>query len=102
MEERWNKLREFLINVSGCPNCYFIVPSGVKMQYPCIKVSISGDQARYADNKKYMSKLRWTLTVIYREAFCSITTVLDELKYCRFEHPYFADNLNHSVYTLYF
>lgn len=102
MEERWNKLRKFLTDVCGCPNCYFIIPSGVKMKYPCIKVSISGDQIRYANNKKYMRKLRWTLTVIYRESFCPITELLEELDYCRFEDQYFADNLNHSVYTLYF
>lgn len=85
------------------PNVYFDPPSGVQMQYPCIRFQRDGSDKEYADNTNYRRTRRYQLTFIARDP--DEEGILDEIEslpYCSADRSYKADNLNHDVFIIYF
>lgn len=102
MASRLN-LHEELCGLLGSRSVYFQPPSSVRMNYPCIKYSLSGIDSKSANDAKYNSVNRYELIVIDSNPDSDIhVKILNHFPMCRFDHPYVADNLNHFVLTLYY
>lgn len=93
-----SKLEELL----GSKNVYYQPPASVQMAYPAIKYSKSKIDSTFANNKKYLNKTRYEITVIDRLPDNPVIEKILELPYSEHDRSYPADNLNHDVITLYY
>jgi hypothetical protein len=94
-------LQAKLEKILGSGNVYFQPPA--RMNYPCIKYSLSGIATKRADNAIYNSINRYEVIVIDYDPDSTIhTKILESFRMCSFDRAYKANNLNHFVLTLYF
>lgn len=100
--DRRLSLQEILVNILGSNNVYFQPPETIKLQYPCIVYERSNIDNQYADNRAYMSMVRYSLTLITRSPESDLVKEILELPYCSYDRYYAADTLNHDVFTLYY
>lgn len=101
MEARRLKLQSKLEELLGSRNVYYNPPTNLKMEYECIRYSLSDIRIEYADDIKYSKMKQYDLIVISRVSDPEIVDKLLELPYCSMGSPYKADNLNHYPLTLY-
>lgn len=94
-------LQCLLEEILGSPNVYYSPPSGLKMNYPCFRYRLTNARTDSADNIPYMIQKRYTLTYISADPDSVIVDKLIELPYCSFDRTYTANNLTHSVFTIY-
>lgn len=91
-----------LSGIPGVKKAYYRPPS-IRMEYPCIKYDLEGDDPAYADNIPYIDPKRWSVIVIDENPDSEIPERLrSSFQYCSFDRIYEAENLNHFVYTIYF
>jgi hypothetical protein len=82
---------------------YFQPPASLRMEYPCIKYSLSGIDIKRADNIAYNRTNQYQVTVIDPDPDSVIPSqLIERFPKIRFDRPYTADNLNHYVFTLYY
>lgn len=94
-------LQCLLEEILGNSNVYYSPPSGLKMKYPCIKYNLVNAAVDSADNIAYMIRKRYTLIHISADPDSVIVDKLITLPYCSFDRTYTANNLTHSVFTIY-
>lgn len=96
------ELHEELCELLGSKNVYFQPPESLKMQYPCIRYSISGIPKINANDKVYVKTCTtYTLTVIDTDPDSDISTrILTHFPMTRFDRTYTSNNLNHHVLTV--
>lgn len=85
---------------NGTPHVYHNRPSQTKLQYPCIVYKMSGLPDEHADNLRYFEHREYQLTVIDGDPDSKLREKVAQLKWCRFDRSYVADDLNHFVFTL--
>ena len=96
-------LQSELETILGTRNVYFNPPASVRMKYPCIRYSRSGITDRHADNLRYTSCNQYEVIVIDPDPDSALPdTILTHFQMCRFDRTYVADNLCHSVLTIYY
>lgn len=100
--DRRLSLQETLVSILGSNNVYFQPPETTKLQYPCIIYERSDIDEKYADNRAYMSMVRYSLTLITRSPESDLVNAILELPYCSYDRYYAADTLNHDVFTIYY
>ena len=87
----------------GTRNVYFNPPASVLMKYPCIRYSRSTVVAEHADDRVFKTTNQYEIVVIDPDPESEIADmILDHFPMCRFNRTYTADNLLHSVLTLYY
>ena len=86
----------------GNANVYFQPPSDSKMSYPAIVYRRDQIYIEHADNKPYCNKNRYQVTIIDRDPDSDIPDKVAELPTCSFDRSFTAENLNHTVFNLYF
>ena len=96
------ELQEMLCNILGSKNVYFQPPSSTQMKYPAIRYSISDIQNTFADNTVYGQTKVYQLMVIDKNPESLIVDAISKLPTCRFVRSYTADNLNHTIFTIYY
>lgn len=95
-------LNNLLILTLGSNHVYFQPPPSVKMAYPCIVYSLSGDDAKFADDSLYSVTKKYSVTVIDRDPDSSIPDRVRKLPLCSFDRHYVADNLYHYSFSIYY
>lgn len=81
---------------------YFQPPTNITMSYPCIIYGLDGDRTKRANNRLYSRTKRYQVMVIDRNPDSELPDKVIELPLCKFDRFYTADNLNHTVFTLFF
>lgn len=94
-------LQTLLEDLIESDQVYFQAPGKQKMKYPAIVYEHSANSNRFADDKKYIRKRRYTVTVIDRDPDSEIADKVSDLPYCEMIRHFTSDNLNHYVYNLY-
>lgn len=84
------------------PAVYFQPPESVKMSYPAIVYGLDEIKNTYADGGVYLSRRRYSVTVIDQDPDSLIVGKVAALPTCRFNRHYERDNLNHDVFTIFF
>jgi hypothetical protein len=84
------------------PNVYFQPPANLQMAYPCIVYEMDNARTEFAGNRPYMYTKRYQVTVIDRDPDSVIPDTLAWLEKTTFDRHFTANNLHHSVFTLYF
>ena len=95
-------LQTLLESLLGSRNVYFQPPASVSMQYPCIVYSRAAVDTKYANDKKYLQKKRYSITVIDKNPDSLIPDKVGGLPLCSFDRHFKTDNLNHDIYSLYY
>lgn len=97
------KLHEELCNIPDVKKVYFQPPQSVRMEYPCIRYSFGAPDQKYANDMNYQHTKRYDGVVIDRNPESGIPDqLLKQFPMCRLGTPYFADNLNHFPFTIYY
>lgn len=95
-------LHSLLQNLLGAPNVYYQSPSNVKMVYPAIRYELNDIYIAPADDTAYLKKRQYLITVIDKKPDNPVIDKILELPMSSFVRPYVADNLYHTVLSLYF
>lgn len=95
-------LHKKLCDILGTQYVYFQPPESVKMNYPAIVYGLDAIQNTDADDRVYLSRRKYTVTVIDRDPDSVFVGKVATLPTCRYNRHYKKDNLNHDVFSLYF
>lgn len=90
------KLHEF------CDNVYYQPPAGFQLKYPCIIYERRTGDSLYADDSPYKFDYCYTVTYIDPDPDSVIPLKLSMLPMCKMDRCFTSDNLNHSVFILYY
>ena len=93
-----NELKTLL----GSQNVYYQAPESVRMEYPAIRYTRSDVDSRFANDKPYIHKNKYEITVIDRKPDNQVIDKLLKLPMCTYNRHYTADNLHHDVISLYY
>ena len=96
------ELHEKLKSLLGSKNVYYQAPESVKMEYPAIRYTKSDIDTKHANDKPYIHKKKYTITVIDGKPDNAVIDKILELPMCSYDRHYTANNLNHDVLTLYY
>lgn len=84
------------------PNVYFQPPESIKLSYPAIVYQLSSIDHQYADNKTYVGKRRYQVTLISKNPDDELVDkIINSFELCKFDRFYTANNMNHFVFILY-
>lgn len=72
------------------------------MQYPCIVYQMDNARTEFAGNLPYVYEKRYQITVIDPDPDSKIPDRIARLQTSLFNQHFTANNLHHSVFTLYF
>lgn len=100
--DRRTELDAIFRSIAGDDHVYFQPPSSVKMKYPAIRYKRTRIDTMHADNLPYKSTIGYEVTVIDRNPDSEITKAVMKLPLCSHNRNYFADNLNHDVFVIYY
>ena len=100
--ERRIELNSILKEILGSDNVYYQPPENLKLKFPCIIYELEGKDVKFADNGKYMSKRKYSVTIVDKNPDTEIPERLEQLPLTRFNRRYVADNIYHSVYSIYY
>jgi len=95
-------LQVILEALLGNTNVYFQPPNNVQMLYPSIVYQRDMYDVRHANDKVYRRQTRYQVTVIDRDPDSPVPDRIADLPLCSFDRFFIADNLNHSVFNLFF
>lgn len=95
-------LHALLVAAVGSRNVYFQPPEGFKMSYPCIVYERERIESDHADNKPYLHRKRYSVTVIDKDPESEIPERIAAFPYCRHDRHFINDNLHHDIFTLYY
>lgn len=96
------ELHELLCSVLGTRNVYYQPPQNVMLQYPCIIYTLDNISVKNADNSMYKKDKRYSVTVIDKNPDSELPDKILELSLCQFDRRYVADNLYHTVFSIYY
>lgn len=99
---RRQELQSELERLLGSRSVYYQPPPSVRMAYPAIRYEKADIDTRYANNKKYINKTLYNITVIDRLPDNQVIEKILELPYSEYDRWYASDNLNHDVIKLYY
>lgn len=103
MASRLN-LQTMLETLIGSENVYFQPPGSgdPNMMYPAIIYNLNDIKNDHANNDVYNQIVAYKLTVIDEDPDSVIVEKVSKLKMCSFVTKYTADELNHTVFKLFF
>ena len=101
-EKKRREFHELLKRVSGLDRVYFQAPQKTRLTYPCIIYDVSYQRITHADNRPYVNRPRYNVTVIYENPDCGIPYRVAEISSASFDRTFKADGLYHTSYSIYF
>lgn len=82
-------------------NVYFQPPASVKMEYPCIRYRYADIDSTFANNRPYITRPRFEVIYISRTMDEEMLEKLSSFPKCLCDRSYTAENLYHTVFTIY-
>jgi hypothetical protein len=101
MDRRWH-LQAKLESILGSTNVYYQPPETIRMQYPCIVYTRRDIETIRADNRNYLSNIRYDITLISRDPDEPVLFDLIQLDKCQYDRHYVSNGLHHDTLTLYY
>lgn len=84
------------------PKVYYQPSETTKLVYPCITYGLEGELPDFADNIRYISSDRYSITVIDRNPDSDLWRKVLELPHTALETSMVIDQLYHWNITLYY
>lgn len=92
------ELHSTLLSIT--PNVYYQTPPNIQMEYPAIIYTRKKIDNKVANNKPYMTTRSYEVTVVDWDPDSPIVDKLALLDGCEHDRHYYADGLNHDVFTI--
>lgn len=104
IREQREAIQELLESVEGVKKVYYQPPESVKLKYPCIIYDMDSLNTKHADNSRYLSIPKFSITLIDFDPESEIQREILDLDGCRisFNRHFTSDNLHHWSYDLYY
>ena len=96
------QLQNLLEDILGSRNVYFQPPENLAMKYPAIVYNVDDGDTIFADNAPYRYSKRYMVTYIDADPDSDVPDKIAMLPMCRFSRAYAVDNLNHTVFNIFF
>lgn len=96
------ELQALLEELLGSDKVYFQEPPSLLMSYPCIVYKRERIDIKHANNFPYKKENRYALTVIDKNPDSLIPDKVSSLPKVSYSRFFTANNLNHTVFYLYF
>lgn len=96
------ELQKELETLLGSRNVYYQAPESVKMEYPAIRYIKSDIDTKFANDKAYLHKKKYEITVIDRKPDNPVIDKILAMPMSTFNRYYPAENLHHDVIILYY
>lgn len=96
-----NELLTALMPEGAAANVYHKPPSNLVMKYPCIRYAQNDEDVAHADNFPYRRVKRWEITII-EKSDSGLVDKIASLPMSSWNRAFTAENLNHTVYNLFF
>ena len=96
------EFHEILCEILGSRNVYFQPPASIAIQYPCILYMIKSKKPEFANDFKYQLRDCYDVIYVDRDPDSDVPDRISDLELSAFDRHYIADNLHHSVYSVYF
>lgn len=100
--DRRPELHAKLVDFLGSGHVYFQPPETVKLVYPCIIYNLDNFDVKRANNRLYLGRDRYAVTIVSRDPDEPAVRKLLEWEYCSFNRFFTADNLNHWTFEIYY
>lgn len=100
MDQLQQMLTEYLGD--AVQKVYIQPPAGMQMVFPCVTITRSPGNTKFADNLPYRHQKRYLLTAIADDPDSGLYELLVKLPRCIHDRSFPADNLNHDVFTIFF
>ena len=98
-----NKLLLTLSQINPIISVYFSAPTNLSLRYPAAIYKRDGMDRKNANDRVYLKRCKYTLTIIDDTPIKSyIDLILEAFEYASFDRQYVYDNLYHYVFTIYF
>lgn len=94
------KLDAMLREALGSGNVYFQPPESINMNYPAIVYERSNILNTFADNRVYVQRRAYQITVIDKNPDSEIVAKVSKLPRCKFDRHFKSNNLNHDIFTI--
>lgn len=94
-------LQAILEAILGTREVYFQPPESMKISYPAIVYSRNEIRNRSANNKVYIQRDMYQITVIDPNPESQYVRAVSQLPTARHVRHFTKDNLNHDVFSLY-
>lgn len=102
-EDKRLELHDLLIALLGSQHVYFQPPDNLKMEYPCILYYKSRPRLLKADDRNYLIRQGYTVTVVDYDPDSQIPyDLVENLKFTTIDSTYRSNGLNHTKLTLYY
>lgn len=95
-------LRGIVSKRCGAENVYYQPPTGLKMKYPCICYERSKIRNAAANDKVYIQRFFYQITVIDTDPDSEMTAAVAKLERVSHDRHFVSDNLHHDVFTIYY
>lgn len=97
------QLQEAFENILGSESVYFNPPASVNMTYPCIRYSLAVPNQRRANGRIYKNTNGYEVAVIDYDPESDIPDRIQAaIPYATIVRRYRADNLNHTILSIYY
>lgn len=98
------ELHQKLVDILGAnKKAYFQPPESLKLTYPCIMYNLSDISIKYADNRVYNTKRRYSIYYLDTNPDNTmIETILSSFENITYDRRYVSNNIYHDVFTLYY
>lgn len=97
------ELDQILRDLLGSGNVYFQPPENVRMSYPCIVYNRQNADSKFANNKTYISCMRYQVSYIDANPDSDFhIKMIETFPMCVYANHFVADNLNHEIFDLYY
>lgn len=94
-------LHEILVKLLGTKHVYYRPPASLKLIYPCIVYDLDKIDVKFANNRPYSKKNRYSVIYIDHNPTSKVIDKISDLSMCAFDRSYVSNNLNHFKFTLY-
>jgi hypothetical protein len=102
MGNRRLELHEFLCSILETRNVYFQPPESIRMTYPAIVYRLDDIENVYANDGIYLSTRRYSVTIIDEDPDSLVVDKISKLREFKFNRSYYANNMNHYVFEIYY
>lgn len=96
------KLHSELCSLLNSENVYYQAPEDIKLCYPCIVYELSGKYGLFANNKRYLDKDEYEISLIAKAPDHYLINRIMDFPYISFNGHYVSDNLHHYNFTIYY
>ena len=100
--DRRLELQTIFETLLGTRDVYFQPPVNVVLKYPCIVFKRDKVDSKFANNKAYALKVRYSVTIIDKNPDSPFVEKLLMLPFSSFDRHFTSDNLNHDVFNIYY